>query len=142
MTASHGYRIVVSGLPYFGRRMAALLSGDGWQATYLDTRGWRPLPALRALWRARQAAVLYHLGGQIARLSRPHVLLHALHRPCVMHWTGSDVLYARAVAARGATTARLRDGCVHWAGAPWLVRELAEIDLHCKSSLDALPYRW
>ncbi len=132
MSTTHGYRVAVSGLPYFGRRMAALLSGDGWQATYLETRGWRPIPALRALRRARRAGVLYHLGGQIARWSRPHALLRLLGRPCVMHWTGSDVLHAHTVAARGAVAARLRDGCVHWAGAPWLVQELAEIGVRAE----------
>lgn len=132
MSMGHGYRVAVSGLPYFGRRMAALLSGDGWQATYLETRGWRPFPALGALWRARRAGVLYHLGGQIARGSRPHLLLSLLRRPCVMHWTGSDVLHAHAVAARGAVAARLRDGCLHWAGAPWLVQELAAIGVRAE----------
>jgi hypothetical protein len=132
MTASHEYRVAVSGLPYFGRRMATLLSGDGWQATYLETRGWQPLPALRALRRARRATVLYHLGGQLARLSRPHLLVSVLRRPCVMHWTGSDVLHARVVAARGAVAKRLRDGCVHWTGAPWLVQELVEIGVRAE----------
>lgn len=121
------YRVAVGGLPYFGRKMAALLGGDGWQAAYLETRGWRPLPAVRAVRAARRADVLYQLGGQIARLSRPHVLLAVAPRPCVMHWTGSDVTFARGVAARGRVAARLRDGCVHWAGAPWLADELARI---------------
>ncbi len=132
MSARRGYRVAVSGLPYFGRRMAALLSGDGWQADYLETRGWRPGPAVRALLHARRAQVLYHLGGQIARGSRPHVLLSLLRRPCVMHWTGSDVLHAHTVAARGAVAARLRDGCLHWAGAPWLVEELAAIGIRAE----------
>jgi hypothetical protein len=119
------YRLAVGGLPYFGRKMAALLSGEGWQAAYLETRGWRPAPALRALRRARRADALYQLGGQIARLSRPNALLAVARRPCVMHWTGSDVLFARKVAERGAVAERLRRGCIHWAGAPWLVDELA-----------------
>lgn len=120
-------RVAVSGLPYFGRKMAGLLGGDGWQAAYLETRGWRPWPALRALGEAQQADVLYHLGGQIARFSRPHALLSVVRRPCVMHWTGSDVLTARREVVRGNVTERLRRGCIHWAGAPWLAEELAQI---------------
>jgi hypothetical protein len=123
-TAARPRRVAVGGLPYFGRRMAALLDGDDWQAAYLETRGWRPVPALRALLAVRRADVLYQLGGQLARRSRPDALLTAVRRPCVMHWTGSDVLYARGMAARGRVSARLRDGCVHLAGAPWLVDEL------------------
>jgi hypothetical protein len=120
-------RIAVGGLPYFGRKMTALLSGAGWQATYLETQGWQPGPALRAVWQARRSDLLYQLGGQIARLSRPHLLLMVAPRPCVMHWTGSDVTHARTVVERGRASGRLQDGCVHWAGAPWLAEELARI---------------
>ncbi len=28
-------RVAVGGLPYFGRKMAALLDGDGWEVAYL-----------------------------------------------------------------------------------------------------------
>ncbi len=122
-------RLAIGGMPYFGRRMAELLSGDGWQVDYLETRGWQPVAAVRALRAARRAGVLYQLGGQIARFSRPHLLLATIRRPCVMHWTGSDVTYARGVAARGGVAERLRSGVVHWAGAPWLVDELAGIDV-------------
>lgn len=138
---TRGYRVAIGGLPYFGRKMAALLTGDGWEATYLETHGWWPGPALRALRRAWQADVLYQLGGQIERFSRPSALLATVRRPCVMHWTGSDVLHAHGVAARGAVTERLRRGCVHWAGAPWLVDELAEIGVRAEwvphSAIDA-----
>ncbi len=112
--------------------MAALLNGGGWDAAYLETRGWRPGPAWRALRAARRASVLYQVGGQIARFSRPHALLTAVRRPCVMQWTGTDVLHARATTARGRATGRLRHGCIHWAGAPWLVDELAAIGVRAE----------
>lgn len=138
---SRGHRIAIGGLPYFGRRMAELLSGDGWQARYLETRGWRPLPALQALAYTRRADLLYQLGGQIERFSRPHALLTLAPRPCVMHWTGSDVLHAARATAQGRAAARLRDGCVHWAGAPWLAEELARIGVRAEwvphSTVDA-----
>lgn len=125
-------RAAVGGLPYFGRKMAALLDGDGWRASYLETRGWRPLPAVRAVRDARRAGVLYQVGGQIGRFSRPHALLTLVNRPCVMQWTGSDVLYARATVARGGAAERLRRGVTHWAGAPWLVDELAAIGVRAE----------
>lgn len=140
------YRVAIGGLPYFGRRMAALLAGEGWQAAYLETRGWRPAPALAALRAARRADVLYQLGGQIERLSRPDALRAVASPLCVMHWTGSDVLYAHTVARRGRVSRRLRDGCVHWAGAPWLVEELATIGVQATwvphsevAALSAIP---
>ena len=123
------WRVAVGGLPYFGRKAAALLSGEGWWARYLETRGWRPDAALATLATARQADVLYQLGGQIERGSRPHALLTLVRRPCVMQWTGSDVLYARSAIERGRVTERLRRGCTHLAGAPWLVEELAALGI-------------
>lgn len=134
-------RVAIGGSSYFGRKLASLLSGEGWRADYLETRGWRADAALRALRAVRRADVVYHLGGQIERFSRPHLLGLAARRPCVMHWTGSDVLYARGVVERGAVTERLRRGCVHWAGAPWLADELADIGVDAvwvpHSSVDA-----
>ncbi len=121
---SGGYSVATGGLPYFGRAMAALLSGDGWQAQYLETRGWRPDAALRALTHARRAAVLYQLGGQIGWGSRPHLLALTVRTPMVMHWTGTDVLYARRAARRGRAVTRLQRNITHWAGAPWLAEEL------------------
>ena len=117
-------RVVVGGLPFFGRRLAALLDGPGWRVRYLETRAWEPRAALRALRRAAAADLIYLVGGQIASFSRPHLLRLVLRRPTIMHWAGSDVLYARRSAARGRVTASLRDGVTHWAGAPWLVEEL------------------
>lgn len=123
------YQVAVGGSPHFGRQIATLLAGDGWDARYLNTRGWRPLPALRALQAARRAEALYLVGGQIARGSRPHALRLLIRRPTVMHWTGTDVLYARRTARRGHAVKLLRRGCTHWTGAPWHVEELATIGI-------------
>jgi len=125
-----GYRVAVGGSPHFGQQVAALLDGDGWRAAYLETRGWRPDAALRALRAARAADALYLVGGQIARGSRPHALRLLLRAPCVMHWTGTDILYARRTVRRGRAAGLLRHGCVHWTGAPWHVTELAAIGVH------------
>jgi hypothetical protein len=131
-------RIAVGGLPFFGRRLAALLDGPGWQARYLETRGWQPRAAVRALRLAAGADLIYLVGGQIDRLSRPHVLALALRRPVVMHWAGSDVLYARRVHAGRRGSRRLISGITHWAGAPWLVEELRPLGVHARW----LPHSW
>ena len=122
-------RLAIGGSPYFGRRLATLLAGDGLHTRYVETRGWRPDRALPVLRLARAAGLIYLCGGQIAHGSRPHLLRLAVRCPIVMHWTGSDVPYARGVIARGRMAAALRDRCVHWAGAPWLVDELAELGI-------------
>jgi hypothetical protein len=130
--------VAIGGLPYFGQRLAALLDGCGWQATYLETRAWEPRAALRALRRAAAADVVYLVGGQIERLSRPHLLRLALRRPVVMHWAGSDVLYARRAHTAGRATAALVRGVTHWAGAPWLVEELRALGVRARW----LPHSW
>jgi hypothetical protein len=134
-------RVVIGGAPYFGRRLADLLDGDGWEVGYLETRGWRADAALAALHAIRRADALYQVGGQVARWSRPDLLMMAIRPRIVMHWTGSDVLYARRIARRGQVSARLRAGCTHWAGAPWLVDELAPLGVRARwvphSAVDA-----
>jgi hypothetical protein len=125
-------------LPFFGRRLAALLDGEGWQARYLETRGWRPRPALAALRATRAAGLLYQIGGQIQRFSRPHLLRMAVRRPLVMHWAGSDVLFARRVRAAGRATPALVHGVTHWVGAPWLAEELAPLGVTARW----LPHSW
>lgn len=114
-------------MSYFGRRLAALLDGPGWQVRYLETRAWQPRAALRALRQAAGADLVYLVGGQVARWSRPHLLTRAVRAPVVMHWAGTDVLHARAAVRSGHATETLLRRPTHWAGAPWLVDELAEI---------------
>ena len=136
LAAQHS--VAVGGLPYFGRRLARLLDGDGWQARYLETRAWQPQAALRALGQARAADLVYLVGGQIGRLSRPHLLRMALRKPVVMHWAGSDVLHARQAHAAGRTATGLVRGVTHWTGAPWLAEELGAMGVCARW----LPHSW
>lgn len=130
--------LAVGGLPYFGRRLAGLLDGDGWRARYLETRGWAPRAALAALRTAVHAGLIYLVGGQIERLSRPHLLRLAVRAPIVMHWAGSDVLHARRTRSAGRATPALVRGVTHWTGAPWLVDELAIVGVRARW----LPHSW
>jgi len=93
---------------------------------------------LVALRRAASADLVYLVGGQIERLSRPHLLRLALPKPLVMHWAGSDVLHARRARARGRATAWLTRGVTHWAGAPWLADELRPLGVRARW----LPHVW
>jgi hypothetical protein len=130
--------VAVGGLPYFGRRLAGILDGDGWRATYLETRSWEPRAALRALRQTASADIVYLVGGQIARFSRPHALKLVYRRPMVMHWAGSDVLYARRIFTAGRSIAALTKGVTHWTGAPWLVDELRPLGIRARW----LPHSW
>lgn len=131
-------RVAVGGLPFFGRRIARLIDGDGMRAIYLETQGWSPRVALRALRLASKADLIYLIGGQVERRSRPHLLRLALKSPMVMHWAGSDVLYARGVVEAGRAAPALLDNVQHWSGAPWLSDELAGLGV----TAPWLPHSW
>ncbi|MGH2587773.1 MAG: hypothetical protein ACRDJE_22860 [Dehalococcoidia bacterium] len=133
-----GVRVAVGGLPYFGRRLAELLDGDGWRTWYLETRAWEPRAALQALRQAASADGVYMVGGQVERWSRPHLLRAALRRPMAMHWAGSDVLSARRARMAGRSAKALLHGVTHWAGAPWLVEELRPLGVCARW----LPHSW
>lgn len=120
-------RVVIGGLPYFGRMLAELLNGDGWECRYLPSAGVRPWDWAATATALAGAGVVYLVGGQLERWSRPDLLLRFGRSPVVMHWVGSDVTYALAVARRGKLSQRLLKGPVHWAEAPWTAAELASL---------------
>jgi glycosyltransferase involved in cell wall biosynthesis len=122
-------RVVIGGLPYFGRMLAGLLSGDGWDVRYLPSAGLRPHAWAASAAQLARADLVYLVGGQIERWSRPDWLLRFGRHPVVMHWVGSDVTHALAVAERGRLSARLVRRPVHWAEAPWTAEELRPLGI-------------
>ncbi len=124
--------MALGGLPYFGRMIAGLLSGPGWEFRYVESAGRNP-----QAWAATAAAVaradaVYLIGGQIERRSRPDLLALATHKPIVMHWVGSDVTYARGVAADGRLSPRLVSRPVHWTEVDWTAAELEPLGIHAE----------
>ena len=125
-------RILIGGLPYFGRMLAGLLDGDGWEARYIDPPGGSLATWLAGAQALRQADIIYLIGGQLQRWSRPDVLMRLGKRPVVMHWVGSDVTFARnVVRARRASRALLRSP-QHWAEVSWTARELRELGVNAE----------
>jgi hypothetical protein len=122
-------RIAIGGLPYFGRMLAELLTHSGWEARYLESAGKRP-----NAWVATGAAlvgadIVYLLGGQVERWSRPDWLARFARRPIVMHWLGSDVTYALAAAQHGRLSQRLVSQPIHWAEVEWTSDELRSLGI-------------
>ena len=81
----------------------------------------------------------YQFGGYAMRgfsfaLSR---LCANLRVPTILHWTGTDVLVARRLFERHGWLPGLLSQAHHWAIAPWLVDELADLGL--KSEFMPLP---
>lgn len=106
-----------------------VLADCGWNARYCehpgrDVRRWARLVPLVA-----RADLVYLISSRIERRS-PQAFLAALRRrPMVIHWVGTDVLFAREEHRAGRSSNRLKRQAVHLADAPWLVDELATIGI-------------
>jgi hypothetical protein len=144
-------RVVVGGLPYFGRRMADLLSGPDWECRYVETPAGQPWAWVEAAKSISTADLVYLIGGQIERGSRPDWLLRVKRCPVVMHWVGSDVSYALAL-DRNRESKELISRPVHWAEVPWTAEELLPLRITAElvplaairvpASTPALPERF
>jgi glycosyltransferase involved in cell wall biosynthesis len=122
-------RIVIGGLPYFGRMLASLLTGDGWEARYVASAGLRPGGWISTAAAIGGADLVYLVGGQVERWSRPDWLARVTRVPIVMHWIGSDVTYALAAARRGRASRTLITSLTHWAEVDWTARELEPLGI-------------
>ena len=117
-------RLLVLGLPYFGRMLAGGLGERGWRARYLphpgrSARGWARVAA-----EAFRADVVYVIGGRCERGTAQEALLRVRRRPVVMHWAGTDALLAAQAASRGDGSPIVARRAIHWCDAPWLADEL------------------
>lgn len=116
--------ILILGLPYFGRKLAAQLSALGWHASYLGHPGRNPLRWARVARSAIRADLLYLIGSRIDRGSPQERLLRLRRNPLVIHWVGTDVQLAIEEHRRDNLSVRIAERAVHWCDAPWLAAEL------------------
>lgn len=121
-------RVAVIGLPYFASRAARELRRSGIDARYVphpgrSPRAWAAMAASLA-----RARAVYAMGSELS-VNSPLDVLARLRRPILMHWVGSDVVYAVAAARRGRLSQRLVRHARHLADAPWLAAELATIGI-------------
>ncbi|MBI2767796.1 MAG: hypothetical protein HYX53_18015 [Chloroflexi bacterium] len=122
-------RLVILGLPYFGRMLARLLAARGWDTAYVAHPGHNPVAWLRLLPRLARADVVYLIGSRLDRRSPQDLLARVRRRPIVVHWVGTDVLIATEEHARANASAALSRRATHWCDAPWLAGELAAIGI-------------
>lgn len=122
--------IAVGGLPYFGRMMADELSGNGWHCRYVASAGRNPVAWVATAKLVASADLIYLVGGQIERWSRPDWLVRVVRKPVVMHWVGSDVTFALAAARGARASLRLLQRPVHWTEAPWTSAELRPLGIN------------
>lgn len=125
-------RVLVLGLPYFGRRLAADLAALGWRADYLPHPG-RSLPAWgRVAAAVARADIVYLIGSRLDRGSPQARLARVRRRPIVIHWVGTDVQIALDEHRRRNADARLAERAIHWCDAPWLADELRQAGIRAE----------
>lgn len=117
-------RLLILGLPHFGRRLAADLAAVGWDAAYLPHPGRSGPGWARVAAAAARADIIYLIGSRLDRGSPQDLLLRVRRRPVVIHWVGTDVQIALAEHRRRNASTRIAERAIHWCDAPWLASEL------------------
>ncbi|MCC7364602.1 MAG: hypothetical protein IT303_09535 [Dehalococcoidia bacterium] len=145
-------RVLILGLPYFGKMLEEVLEGRGWNATYAahpgrDPRGW-----LRLIPRVARADLVYLVSSRVDRRSPQAVLARLRRKPMVIHWVGTDVLIGLDAYRAGKASWRLLERATHLCDAPWLAEELAEMGIRAEylplpvtglaEEVDPLPERF
>ena len=117
-------RILILGLPYFGKKLAIELGELGWEAEYLAHPGRSATGWARIARTVQKADILYLIGSRIDRGSPQDKMLRLRRKPTVIHWVGTDVQIAVEEHRKGNVSLRVAERPTHWCDAPWLVAEL------------------
>ena len=124
-----GPRVLILGLPYFGTILERELRHRGWRARFVPHPGRSAAGWARLGGQLLRSDLLYLVGSRADRASGQARLLRWWRRPCVIHWVGTDVVFATDAHARGDLSSDVARKATHWCDAPWLVEELAEIGI-------------
>lgn len=122
-------RIVILGLPYFGKIAEAALRDHGWEAAYYHHPGRNPLGWLQLLPAVFRARAFYLISSRIDRRSPQAIIARLLRKPMLIHWVGTDVVFALESFRAGVASRFLLDHATHIVDAPWLAEELAEMGI-------------
>jgi hypothetical protein len=125
-------RVLILGLPYFGKMLEDILGARGWTVRYRphpgrDIRAWA-----RLAWEVARADVVYLISSRLDRRSPQALLARFSGRPIVIHWVGRDVDFALEEFRTGRASQRLIRRATHLADAPWLVDELVETGIRAE----------
>jgi hypothetical protein len=125
-------RVLILGLPYFGKMLKEVLGARGWTARYRPHPGRDVLAWARLLPEIARADLVYLISSRLDRRSPQARLARFSRRPIVIHWVGRDVDFALEEFRAGRASPRLIARATHLADAPWLVDELAETGIRAE----------
>ena len=125
-------KIILSGLPYFVKKLAVELNDFHKSIKFipLDING-SMVDKLKFLWHIPTAKVLYFHSGGIDRSFATDIALF-LRKKVVMNWAGTDVLKAIKNYKAGRYKAGHITKVKHYCVAPWLKEELATIGVEAE----------
>ncbi len=136
-------KIIVTGLPYFGRKISALLSqaDTGNDYIFLNTY-YSNYDRIRFLWHILFAKTVYSINGATGK-SFVLSLAIKLKKHVVFHWVGSDLFLAKDAITNNTADKSFIDYPVHLTDSPWYVSDLKEIGITAKYlsllSVDKVP---
>ncbi len=136
-------KIIVTGLPYFGKKISALLNKAdiGNKYIFLNTY-YSNYDRLRFLWYILFSKTVYSINGATGK-SFVLGLAIKLKKRVVFHWVGSDLMLAKKEIENNTADRRFIDYPFHLTDSPWYVRDLKAIGINAKYipllSIDKIP---
>lgn len=131
-------RVLVHGIPYFGKMFADLMSGDDWEFRFYRDDSIGELVAMARYLRGCDLA--YQIGGRITFGKFLRIAKLLGKEKIVIHWCGSDATLARKEAAEGKTEPWITQKLHHWSDSEQITREIEAIGLSCEEI--PLPSMW
>jgi len=130
--------VIINGLPYFSKRLAADLQSFAPQHRFkfYDTYNskWAQLQFALAM---RKADVLISMNG-VSDPSGSLDLALKFNKKLWLQWMGTDVMLAVQRSHDGSIYRRYTDVAVHFSDTPWLIEELNSVGIHAQQ----LHYKW
>lgn len=125
-------KIIVTGLPYFGRKISALLNeaDKGNNYIFLNTY-YTNFDRLRFLCHILFAKTVYSINGATGK-SFVLSLAIKLKKRVVFHWVGSDLILAKSAVENKTADKKFIDYPIHLTDSPWFVSELKSIGINAK----------
>jgi glycosyltransferase involved in cell wall biosynthesis len=122
-------RVLVHGLPYFGRMFADLMCGGEWIFRYYPDQGLGNLTGMACdLWKCDLA---YQIGGRVTLGKFLRTAKWLGRRNIVMHWVGTDTLDEQKVLAEREADPWVIQGLHHWAESDWIAQEVGALGMSC-----------
>jgi len=124
------HRVLIHGLPYFGRMLGDLLRRGEWDIRHHPGR--HPLDLIALVRDLHRCDLAYKIGGRIAGSKFLQAAKFLGKDKIIMHWVGSDVLFAQRYLSRGGKPDPWVVHTVHhWAEVSWIAEEVRQMGLKC-----------